>query len=127
MTMAATDRFEVPPELRAFAEKRVEQARQAFEGFISAAHQAVNAFEGQSESARKGAKDVTEKALSFAQHNIAGAFELAQQLVRAKDAQEVMRLQADYFRHQMQVLTEQARELGLATGQAAKDAATPKR
>jgi phasin len=127
MTMAATDRFEVPPEMRAFAEKSVDQARQAFEGFISAAHQAVNAFEGQSESARRGAKDVTEKALGFAQQNVAGAFELAQQLVRAKDAQEVLRLQSDYFRRQMQVLSEQARELGIASGQAAKDATTPKR
>jgi S-adenosylmethionine:diacylglycerol 3-amino-3-carboxypropyl transferase len=36
MTMAASDRFEVPPEMRAFAEKSVEQARQAFDGFISA-------------------------------------------------------------------------------------------
>jgi len=125
--MAATDRFEVPPEMRAFAEKSVDQARQAFEGFISAAHQAVNAFEGQSESARRGAKDVTEKALGFAQQNVAGAFELAQQLVRAKDAQEVLRLQSDYFRRQMQVLSEQARELGIASGQAAKDATTPKR
>jgi phasin len=127
MTMAATDRFEVPPEMRAFAEKSVDQARQAFDGFISAAHQAVNAFEGQTESARRGAKDVTEKALGFAQQNIAGAFELAQQLVRAKDAQEVLRLQSDYFRRQMQVLSEQARELGIASGQAAKDATTPKR
>ena len=125
--MAATDRFEVPPEMRAFAEKSVDQARQAFDGFISAAHQAVNAFEGQTESARRGAKDVTEKALGFAQQNVAGAFELAQQLVRAKDAQEVLRLQSDYFRRQMQVLSEQARELGIASGQAAKDATTPKR
>ncbi len=45
--MAASDRFEVPPEMRALAEKSVEQARQAFDGFISAAHQAVSAFEGQ--------------------------------------------------------------------------------
>jgi hypothetical protein len=46
MTMAASDRFEVPPEMRALAEKSVEQARQAFDGFISAAHQAMSAFEG---------------------------------------------------------------------------------
>jgi len=31
--MAASDRFEVPPELRTFAERSVEQARQAFDGF----------------------------------------------------------------------------------------------
>ncbi len=73
--MAATDRFDVPPEMRAFAEKSVEQARQAFDGFISAAHQAMSAFEGQAETARKGAKDVTEKAMTFAERNIASGFE----------------------------------------------------
>jgi phasin len=125
--MATSDRFELPPEMRALAERSVEQARQAFDGFISAAHQAVTALEGQAETARKGAKDVTEKAMSFAQQNIASSFELAQQLVRAKDIQEVVRLQSDYVRKQMQVLTEQARVLGESTGKAAKDAATPPR
>ena len=95
--MAATDGFDVPPEMRAFAEKSVEQARQAFDGFISAAHHAVNAFEGQAQTARKGAKDVTEKAMTFAEQNIASSFEFAQRLVRAKDLQEVLRLQADYM------------------------------
>ena len=51
--MAANDRFEVPPEMRAFAEKSVEQARQAFDGFISAAQQAMSAFEGHAETPAK--------------------------------------------------------------------------
>ena len=125
--MAATDRFEIPPEMRAFAEKSVEQARQAFDGFISAAHQAVSTFEGQAETARKGAKDVTEKAITFAGQNIASSFELARQLVQATDVQEVLRLQADFIRTQMQVLAEQAKDLGESTSKAAKDAAMPKR
>jgi phasin len=125
--MAASDRFEIPSEMRAMAEKGVEQARQAFEGFISAAHNAVSAFEGQAETARKGAKDVTEKAITFAGQNIASSFELARQLVRAKDAQEVLRLQTDFIRNQMQVFAEQAKELGESTSKAARDAAMPKR
>jgi phasin len=126
MTMAASDRFDVPPEMRAFAEKSVEQARQAFDGFISAAHQAMSAFEGQAETARKGARGVTEQAMIFAERNIASAFEFAQDLVRARDIQDVLRLQAEYITRQMQALTEQAKELGESTSKAAKDAATPK-
>jgi phasin len=125
--MAAPDHFEIPHDMRAFAEKSVEQAKQAFDGFISAAHQAVHAFEGQAESARKGARHVTEKAMNFAERNVAVSFEFAQQLVRAKDVQEVLRLQADFIRSQMQVLTEQAKELGESASQAAKEAASPKR
>jgi phasin len=125
--MAASDRFEIPPEMRAMAEKGVEQAKQAFDGFIAAAHNAVNAFEGQAETARKGAKDVTEKAITFAGQNVASSFELARQLVQAKDVQEVLRLQADFIRTQMQVLAEQAKDLGESTSKAAKDTAMPKR
>ncbi|MFL6798911.1 MAG: phasin [Xanthobacteraceae bacterium] len=124
--MAPNDRFEVPQEMRTFAEKSVQQARQAFDGFITAAHQAVNAVEGQTDTARKSAKDVTEKALGFAEQNITSAFELAQQMVRAKDVQEVLRLQGEFFNRQMQVLSEQARDLGATAGKAAKDAGTPK-
>ena len=125
--MATTDRFEMPPEVRNMAERSVEQARQAFDGFIAAAQQAVTAFEGQAETARKGAKDVTEKAMSFAQHNIASSFELAQQLIRAKDVQEVMKLQNEYITRQMQAFSEQARTLGESTSQAAQDAMARKR
>jgi len=123
----ATDRFEIPPEMRAFAEKSVEQARQAFDGFISAAHNAVAAFEGHAEVARKGAKDVTEKAITFAQQNVTSSFEHVQQLMRAKDVQEVLTLQSEYVKRQMQALTDQARELGEASSKAAKDAGVPKR
>jgi phasin len=125
--MAAQERFEIPSEMRAFAEKSVEQAKQAFDGFISAAHQAVSAMEGQAETARKGAAQVTEKAMDFAEQNVARSFEFAQQLVRAKDVQEVMKVPAEYVRTQLQVFTEQARELGETAGKAAADTASPKR
>ncbi|MGE0037557.1 MAG: phasin [Xanthobacteraceae bacterium] len=120
------DRFELPTDMKAFAEKSVEQARQAFDGFISAAHQAVSTLEGQSETARQSAKDVTTKAMTFAQKNVASSFEFMQKLVQAKDFQEVLKLQTDYVKTQMQVLTEQAKELGGSTAKAAKDATTPR-
>jgi phasin len=119
----ATDRFEIPPEMRAFAEKSVEQARQAFDGFITATHNALAAFEGQAESARKGAKGITDMAITFAQQNITSSFDHAQRLMRAKDVQEVLKLQSDYVGQQMQALTNQAKEIGEASAKAAKDAA----
>jgi hypothetical protein len=38
-----------------------------------------------------------------------------------------MRLQTEFIRNQMQILTEQARELGESAAAAAKEATTPKR
>ena len=124
--MAAPEQFEIPRDFRVLAEKSVEQAKQAFDGFISAAHQAVTALEGQAESARKGARHVAEKAMNFAEQNMARSFDLAQQLVRAKDVQEVMKLQADFVQSQMQILAQQAKELGESAGQAAQEAGSPK-
>jgi phasin len=115
------EQFQVPPEMRALAEKSVEQAKQAIEGFITAAHRTVSALEGQAETARKGAKDVGGKAMEFAQLNMTSSFDHAQKLVRAKDVQEVLELQAAYVKSQMQVLAEQAKELGQSAGKIATD------
>ena len=78
--------YEIPTEMRDFAEKSVEQARKAFEGFMGAAHKAVGAVEGTSVSASSNVKSVGEKAISYAETNVNAAFELAQKLVRAKDS-----------------------------------------
>ena len=119
--------FEVPPEMRAFAEKSVEQARQAFESFISTAHNTVSALEGQAETTRQGAKDLGQQAMAFAERNIASSFEFARNLMRAKDVNEMVRLQSDYIAAQMNALSEQAKELGNSTTKMARDAAKPKR
>jgi phasin len=121
MTINGPQQFQIPPEMRVLAEKSVEQAKQAIEGFISAAHRTVSTFEGQAETARKGAKDVGEKAMDFAQKNITSSFDFAQKLVQAKDLQEMLELQASYIKTQMQVLAEQAKELGQSTSKMATD------
>jgi phasin len=125
MAMNPADHFNIPPEMRAFAEKSVEQAKQAFEGFITASQRTVAAFGGQAESARKGALDVGQQAMAFAQRNMTSSFELAEKLVRAKDVEEVLKLQADYIKSQMQVLAEQAKALGENTGKMAEDIVKP--
>ena len=121
MTINGPQQFQIPPEMRVLAEKSVEQAKQAIEGFISAAHRTVSTFEGQAETARKGAKDVGEKAMDFAQKNITSSFDFAQKLVQAKDLQEMLELQASYIKTQMQVLAEQAKELGQSSSKMAAD------
>jgi phasin len=115
------EQFQIPPEMRAVAEKSVAQAKEAVEGFISAAQRTVSALEGQAETARKGAKDVSGKAMVFAERNITSSFDFAQKLVRAKDVQEMLELQASYIQTQMQVLAEQAKELGQSTSKIATD------
>jgi phasin len=118
--------FEVPAEMRKLAEQSVEQARHAFDRFISAAHEAVADFEGRAQAARTGAMDVGGRAMSFAERNMAASFEFAQKLVQAKDVEEVIRLQTDYVKAQIQTLNEQTKELADAAAKMAKDAGSKK-
>ena len=104
--------FEIPPQMREFAEKSVAQAKQAFDSFISAAQHAVSTVENQTATAQSGAKEIGELAMRYAERNINSSFDFAQKLVRAKDAKEVMALHGEYVRGQIAVLTEQAKELG---------------
>ncbi len=50
------ERFEVPKEVRAMAESSFDQARKAFESFLSTAQQTASSFNGTSETARANAK-----------------------------------------------------------------------
>jgi phasin len=105
--------YQIPTEVRDFAEKSVEQARKAFEGFTGAAQKAIT----QVETAMPipgPAKDVGAKAMSYAEANVKAAFDLAQKLVHAKDVQEVMQLQSDYVKSQFEAIQEQTKELGAA-------------
>ena len=112
-------KFEVPAEMRAFAEQSVAQAKKAFDGFMTAAQGAVSTFEGQAIAAQEGAKDVQRKAVTFAERNVASSFDFAQRLLAAKDPQEMLKHHADYVKAQMQVLSDQARELGEAVAKSA--------
>jgi phasin len=118
--------FEVPAEMRKLAEQSVEQARQAFDGFMSAANNAVSDMETRANTARSGAMDVGARAMSFAQRNITSSFDLAQRLVRAKDVQEVMKLQTEYIQSQIEALNTQAKELGEAATKMAGEAVKQK-
>ena len=112
--------YEVPTEMREFAERSVDQARKAFDGFIGAAQKAVDTAHGSAETARVSTQDVTRKAMSYAENNVSAAFELAQKLVKSKDLTEMMQHQSEFMKAQMASFQSQLKEMGSA----AQDAAT---
>lgn len=117
------DGFEIPDQMRDFAEKSVDQARKAFDDFMNVTQKAVENVEDSTSVAKSGASDVNRKTLSFAEEHMDAAFKFAQQLVRAKDVEEMMGLQQTYLRSQMEVLGEQARDLSNTATKAAQDVA----
>jgi phasin len=120
------DRFEIPKEMRSMAEASFEQARKAFEGFLSSAQQTASSIEGKGDTVRASAKDISTRAVAFAEKNVAASLDFAQQLLHAKDLGEVMRLHTEYVQGQMKSLAEQASEMGQLVSRAAMEAAKPK-
>ena len=107
-----TPSYEIPADMRDMAEKSVDQARRAFDGFMTAAQKAAGQADTTAASVQTNAKTIGSKAMGFAEANVRSAFDLAQKLVRAKDLQEVLALQSDYAKTQMTTIQEQAKELG---------------
>ncbi len=119
-----TPSYEVPSDMRDLAEKSVDQARRAFDGFMTAAQKAAGQADTSATSMTSNAKSLGSKAMGFAENNVRSAFDLAQKLVRAKDLQEVLALQSDYAKSQMSAIQEQAKELGSLMQGAVQSAAS---
>ena len=114
MAKEAKANFEIPDEMRNLAEQSVEQAKRAFDAVITAAHHTVTNLEDRAAAAQAGAKDMSQKAVAFTKGNVEASFDFAQKIVRAKNVDEMMRLQAEYVRVQLETLADQASQLGQA-------------
>jgi phasin len=104
--------YEIPTEMRDLAGKSVEQAKTAFDGFIGAASKAVAAADTQASTAQNQSLDLAKRAMSYAEQNVAAAFDLAQRLVHAKDVQEIVHIQTEFVKSQVSSLQSQMTELG---------------
>src|SRR5579864_6817715 len=121
--MAHETHFDIPTDISAFTERSVEQARRAFDSFVSAAYGTATAFEGRAAAVRKGSEDWRQRAMEFAEQNVASSFDFANKLVHARDLPEIIHVQSEYVKSQMQALAEQARELSETASQTARNAA----
>jgi phasin len=120
------EQFQIPTEMRTFAEQSVAQARKAFDGFIQAANEAIGQMQGRAQAAHSGASEIAQKSMTYAEQNVAATFDFAQKLMQAKDATELMGLQSDYLSRQMQSLSTQVQDLGQSAAKIVVEAAKPK-
>ncbi|NVK33906.1 MAG: phasin [Rhodobacteraceae bacterium] len=121
--MTKPNGFEIPDQMRDFAERSVDQAKKAFDDFMSVTQQAVENMEDSASVVRTGTSEVNEKTLSFAEEHMQAAFQFAQQIVKARDLEEMVSLQQTYLKNQMETLGEQARDLSDHANKAAQNVA----
>ena len=103
--------FEVPEQMRAFAEKGVSQARDNYAKFKDAAETHNGTMEAVFTSASKGASAYQAKVMEFIKSNTTSALDFAQELLGAKSPSEAMELWSSHARKQFETFTAQAKEL----------------
>ena len=95
--------MEVPPQVRDFAIKSVDQAERAISSFMESASKSVAVVSSPMNDAAQQALAITEK-------NLKASFDHARKLMNAKDIHEVMQLQTEFLRNQFGIATEQPRQ-----------------
>jgi phasin len=117
--------FEVPEQMRAFAEKGVSQARENYTKFKDAAETHNSTIEAVFTSATKGATDYSAKLLDIVKANTTAALDFAQELVSAKSPSQAMELWSSHARKTVETLTAQTKELAELTQKIAAETAEP--
>jgi phasin len=104
--------FEIPEQVRAFAEKGVSQARDGYAKFKDAAETHNLTIEAVFTRATKGASEYSAKLMEFMKANTSTTLDFAQELLGAKSPTEALELWTSHSRKQVETLTAQTRELG---------------
>ena len=92
-------------DLSAVAGQTMEQARGAMENYL-------DFFQKSMSASPWAGTELNKKMADYAQQNVNAAFEFAQKLTQAKDLQDLVRIQTEFFQTQLNSLTEQAKDLG---------------
>ena len=117
--------FEVPEQMRAFAEKGVSQARENYAKFKDAAETHNGTVEAVFTSASKGASEYTAKLVEFMKANTSAHLDFAQELFSVKSPSEAFSLWTNHSRKQLETFQSQAKELVELTQRVAAETAEP--
>src|SRR5215813_6379117 len=117
--------FEVPEQMRAFAEKGVSQARDNYAKFKDAAETHNGTIEAVFTTASKGASEYTAKLMEFVKANTTSALDFAQELLGAKTPSEALELWTTQTRKSLETFNAQAKELAELGQKVASETAEP--
>jgi len=117
--------FQVPEQVRAFAEQGVSQVRDSYQKLKDAAESNNGALEAVYASATKGASDFTTAIIDIAQANTEAAFSLTSGLLATRSPMEAFELLNNHARKQLETLRVQSQDLAALTRKVAADTAKP--
>ncbi len=117
--------FEVPEQMRAFAEKGVSQARDNYAKFKDVAESHNGTIEAVFASASKGASEFSAKLMEFMKANTSANLDFAQALIGVKSPSEAIELWSSHAKKQFEAFTVNTKELAELTQRVATETAEP--
>ena len=126
----ANDAFmkpEIPEALRGLMKMSIEQARRAFETFVSTSEKTWKSLENSSPSGRASLYALNAKIAEITRLNAEANFALAMRLAESKDLNQAMELQSQHVRKQMETFVHQLEEMRDLTAQIIQEASPVKR
>jgi phasin len=117
--------FEVPEQMRAFAEKGVSQARDSYAKFKDVAETHNGTIEAVFTSASKGASEYTAKLMEMMKAGTTANLDFAQALIGVKSPSEAMELFSSHAKKQYETFTAHSKELAELTQKVATETVEP--
>ena len=117
--------FEVPEQMRAFAEKGVSQARDSYAKFKDAAESHNGTIEAVFSTAGKGASAYSAKLMEIMKASTTATLDFAQELIAVKSPSEAMELWSSHAKKQFEAFTANAKELTELGQKVATDTVEP--
>jgi phasin len=117
--------FEVPEQMRAFAEKGVSQARDSYAKFKDVAESHNSAIEAVFTTANKGFSEYSAKLMEMMKSNTTASLDFAQELLGIKSPSEAMELWSAHAKKQFEAVTAQAKELAELSQKVATETVEP--
>ena len=112
-------RMELPEAVRDFAERSIEQSRDAYGKMRDAAQQATSILEESTSKASEAATEINKKTVDFVEANCNAGFKLTRELLETRDPSRAIELQLAFARSQAEAFSSHMKEMGaLATSAA---------
>ena len=117
--------FEVPEQVRAFAEKGVAQARDNYAKFKDVAETHNGTIEAVFTTASKGASEYSAKMMEIIKANTSSSLDFAQELVGVKTPSEALELWTNHAKKQFEAFSAYSKELAELSQKVAAETAEP--
>lgn len=125
--MMGMDPAQMTETFRAMTQRSMEQSKEAYGRMKSAADEATKALESTMENAHQGSLQLSKKAIDAMRTNAEAGFEHLDKMMGAKSFAEAIEMQTAYVRKQIELATDQTKDMQKLAQSIAQDMMKPGR